>query len=244
MKVYIGPYKYWYGPYQLAKHILFWMDKEDERVDKLGTWLSENKKGEERYLTKFCYWLSNKNARKIKVRIDPWDTWGMDTTLSHIVLPMLKQLKATKHGSPFVDNEDLPPELQMSERETYLMNYGVWNEDKTEATEEEMEAVNKKFFSGWDWVMDQMIYSFEQQFDEEEGRNNYYDPYLPGEEVERMKEHIIGENGEVTEDPNPLFDEKFMRKMGKFNKEKYHAYAAKKQLGFTLFGKYFQSLWD
>ena len=38
--------------------------------------------------------------QKVSVHIDKWDTWNMDTTLSHIVVPMLKQLKATKHGHP------------------------------------------------------------------------------------------------------------------------------------------------
>lgn len=244
MKVYIGPYKGWVGPYQIAEKILFWMDKDDDRVDRFGQWLASNKNGDESYLTKFCLWLEKKNKRKIKVRIDPYDTWGMDSTLSYIVLPMLKQLKATKHGSPFVDKEDLPPELQMTERETYYMNYGVLDENKTEATEEEAEAINKKFFSGWDWVMDQMIWSFEQNMDDEEGRKHYYDPYLPGEEVERFKSHIIDEDGNVTEEPEPLFSDELCRRMGKFNVEKHKAYAARKQLGFTLFGKYFQALWD
>jgi len=38
--------------------------------------------------------------QKVKVRVDKWDTWSMDHTLSHIVLPMLVQLKATNHGYP------------------------------------------------------------------------------------------------------------------------------------------------
>ena len=36
MKVYIGPYKNWFGPYQLAEKVLFWLDSQDERVHKLG----------------------------------------------------------------------------------------------------------------------------------------------------------------------------------------------------------------
>ena len=42
----------------------------------------------------------------VDVQIDPWDTWNMDVTLAHIVVPMLKQLKKTKHGYP----SDLPNE--------------------------------------------------------------------------------------------------------------------------------------
>jgi len=33
MKVYIGPYKDWFGPYQLAEKLMFWVPKEkDEYV--------------------------------------------------------------------------------------------------------------------------------------------------------------------------------------------------------------------
>ena len=48
----------------------------------------------------------------VEVHIDRWDTWSMDYTLAHIVLPMLRQLKETKHGSPEVDDADVPEELR------------------------------------------------------------------------------------------------------------------------------------
>ena len=58
----------------------------------------------------FNNWLYDKTGmapeQYVDVQIDPWDTWNMDTTLAHIVVPMLKQLKATKHGYP----SDLPNE--------------------------------------------------------------------------------------------------------------------------------------
>lgn len=42
----------------------------------------------------------DRRTQKIDVRIDKCDTWSMDHTLAHIVLPMLVQLKATNHGYP------------------------------------------------------------------------------------------------------------------------------------------------
>ena len=46
-------------------------------------------------------WLwFDRRTQQVKVRIDKWDTWSMDHTLAHIVLPMLVQLKATNHGYP------------------------------------------------------------------------------------------------------------------------------------------------
>ena len=58
----------------------------------------------------FNNWLYKQTGlapeQHVDVQIDPWDTWNMDTTLAHIVVPMLKQLKANKHGHP----SDLPNE--------------------------------------------------------------------------------------------------------------------------------------
>ena len=45
-------------------------------------------------------WFGYSPQQSIKVKIDKWDTWSMDHTLSHIILPMLIQLKATQHGHP------------------------------------------------------------------------------------------------------------------------------------------------
>jgi hypothetical protein len=61
-------------------------------------------------------WL-DRRTQKVKVHIDKWDTWSMDSTLAPIILPMLVQLKATKHGAPNVDNADVPKELRMSKKD-------------------------------------------------------------------------------------------------------------------------------
>ena len=47
----------------------------------------------------------NGNPRTEKIHIDPWDTWSMDYTLALIILPMLNQLKESKHGAP----SSMPP---------------------------------------------------------------------------------------------------------------------------------------
>ena len=165
--------------------------------------------------------------RKISVRIDREDTWSMDHTLAYIILPMLKQLKATKHGSPYVEPEDVPEHMRLTERETAVFDHGSY--DKTlNATDEEIEAASDKFHAQWIWVLDQMIWSFEQEIDEEGDYKNYYDLYEPGEIVEG----------------NGFLNKEEQLKMGKFNTEKHKAFNERKQLGFTLFGKYYQSLWD
>jgi len=90
-------------------------------------------------------WLYNafgcRNDPKVSVRIDPWDTWSMDSTLAHIVVPMLEQLRATTHGGPFVDYDDRPANLigTVPDRE---------NGD-----------VDEFHFDAWDWVMGEMLFA-------------------------------------------------------------------------------------
>jgi hypothetical protein len=154
VKVYIGPYCNWIGPYQIAEKILFWMDKdEDERVHNFGEWLSDT------WVGNFCDWVHSKKNRKVKVRIDKYDTWNMDHTLALIILPMLKQLRDTKHGSPSVDDEDVPEHLRsnpnrikMSEDDIHKVE--SWDADDT-------------IHDRWNWVMDEMIYAFEMELDED-----------------------------------------------------------------------------
>ena len=98
-------------------------------------------------------WLFEKfgitNEPKVSVKIDKWDTWSMDNTLAHIIVPMLKQLKETKHGSPYVYPEDVPSELRPTKKEltAYTKNGDT----------------DSKFFERWDWVMDEMIFAFESK---------------------------------------------------------------------------------
>lgn len=94
-------------------------------------------------------------GRQISVRIDHWDTWSMDDTLAHIILPMLKQLKATKHGSPIVDDEDVPhlPKRQWSSNES--AQYDMF------ASEEQDQLFWSQYETRWNWIMDEMIWTFE-----------------------------------------------------------------------------------
>lgn len=229
MKVYIGPHTDWWHSqvfhnYMNKKYNHDW-DRATTPFEKLLDKL------EDALDTVYYYTVNQifkRMKRKIKVKIHNYDTWGMDNTLAYIILPMLKQLKATKHGSPYVDQKDLPKHLRLTKREMKINEEGYYNKELN-ASEEEIQAVSEKFHSQWVWVLDQMIWSFEQETGEDEDYKNYYDPYLPGE---------------IVEEDDHLFDKKFRMKMGKFNYDKYKEYQERKQLGFTFFGKYYQSLWD
>lgn len=78
------------------------------------------------------------------VKIDRHDTWSMDYTLAPIILPMLMQLKDTKHGAPFVDDEDVPESIQSINAEP---KENEWD-------------VDSNHFKRWDHVLDEMIFAF------------------------------------------------------------------------------------
>lgn len=92
----------------------------------------------------------DKREQKVKVQIDPWDTWSIDHTLAPIILPMLIQLKKEKHGAPQVDYKDVPKELRPSKKEIDSYNKGT-----------SCPSTDKNYFVRWDWVMDEMIYAFD-----------------------------------------------------------------------------------
>lgn len=215
MKVSIGNYPDWIGPYQIADAVFFWLDKwpSDELEqrwdyqlhDKFGKWLADS------WVNDFCHWLYGKNKRKVEIRIDQYDTWSMDHTLSLIVVPMLKQLREAKHGYPLADPEDAP-------------HIGVGETDPNDLSDSLAD-------DRWNWILGEMIWAHEQIIDEYSDRN-YYNPYEKDE------------TPEVSEGLQPFITAKDILEMGKFDREKFDAYEARIKNGLRLFGKYYRSLWD
>ena len=148
--------------------------------------------------------LLDKREQKIKVRIDRWDTWSMDHTLAPIILPMLKQLKAEKHGAPFVDLKDVPKELHGK---------------KLTKKQKDQGEVDDKHFERWDWIMDEMIWAFEQK-NRDNWEEDYYGPWHD------FDGSISGGRFEWTDDEGRR---KHQERMSN---------------GFRLFGKYYENLWD
>lgn len=113
MKVYIGPYKSWYGPYQLCENFLFFLPKEWQRSIA------------ERIPSRPFEWIHGFRKRKIKINLDDYDAWNVDDTLSLIIHPLLLRLKEDKHGAPHVDLEDVPKELR-GEGDTLFFQRWDW----------------------------------------------------------------------------------------------------------------------
>ena len=153
-------------------------------------------------------------TRKVRVRVDSYDTWGVDSTLAPIILPLLRQLKTTKHGSPLVDDADVPDDLKSTSAEPL--------------TDEQvnMGYTDNNWHKRWDWVMNEMIWAFEQLNDEnaESQFHSDIDPTKPSDA------------------PDISFEESMRRRA--FDQDGYTAWQQRKTRGLTLFGKYFEGLWD
>jgi hypothetical protein len=141
MKVYISKYRdHWISPYTILEKVFFWreIDYDEPKIDKWSDRLRPLCEGVRNILDRI-------HPRITYVKIDKWDVWGMDTTLAHIILPMLKQLDKVKHGAPIVDDEDVPEELKSTSAPP---KESVWDADANH-------------FKRWDWVLNEMIWSFE-----------------------------------------------------------------------------------
>jgi hypothetical protein len=123
---------------------------------------------------------------------------------------MLKQLKDTKHGAPWTDDEDVPEELRST---SVPPKENEWDTDENH-------------FKRWDWILDEMIFSFESKLDD-----SWEDQfYSRNDDFGFLKL----ENG-MTE---------MVGSRGDFDMEGRKAYQKRISNGFRLFGKYYESLWD
>ena len=223
MKIYRNNYRHhWISPYTILKAVCFW-EKDDDvfyNYEKLPNHKYE--KWTDR-LVPICgviqKFLDFVHPEIKYVKIDRWDTWSMDSTLADIILPMLKQLKETKHGSPFVDDEDVPDELKSTSAPPKENEYGT----------------DDNHLKRWDYVLDEMIFAFECKVDD-----SWEDKFCSGGFDKKTVACQWDETGKATmyewlDGPNHTYkcDYEGMKEVQK-----------RISNGFRLFGRYFESLWD
>lgn len=220
MKVYISNYRdHWISPYAILEKIFFWREIDyDEPIiekwaDRFGPICDAIKR-----------FLDFVRPRVVDVKIDYWDTWSMDSTLAPIILPMLKQLRDTKHGSPMVDIADVPEYMRTTTTEDYDSQkvFDFYNEDVPEGYD-----IHKR----WDWVLNEMIFAFEHIIDdswEEAFRTGEIDMvFVPQPDNPKLSTMEQGPNHTYKCDYDGL--QKVYDRIDN---------------GLRLFGKYFRHLWD
>jgi len=161
MRVYISPYRdHWVSPYTIIKTVCFWRviprdDDEESWAD--DPWVEKWANRLQPFCEKLRDFLDWVHPPVRYVKIDRYDTWSMDHTLAHIIVPMLKQLRDTAHGSPATDLEDVPEHLHPKVPPSAANNY-------------DDETVHDR----WKWVMGEMIWAFEQELQDDD-TSQFYD---------------------------------------------------------------------
>jgi hypothetical protein len=238
MKVYISKYRdHWISPYTMLDYAFFWTDwskcarkKGIPTLEEATTLYIERPDWCDRWADRLnpislaIQWVLDRVHPKIDyIKIDYWDTWSMDHTLSPIILPMLKQLKEKKHGAPFVDDEDVPDELKSTSAPA---KENDWDTDDNH-------------FARWDWAMSEMIFAFECKTDD-----SWQDAFRSGV-ANYITVPVDADGNEV-----PKGEHKYYQlKDGpghtyQCDYEGMKVVEARIQNGFRLFGKYYQALWD
>ena len=222
MKVYLSKYRsHWISPYTILEKAFFWreIDYDEPIIEKLSNIL-------EPICIAWMKFLDFIHPRIEYVKIDPWDVWNMDHTLSPIILPMLKRLREVKHGSGFVDMEDVPEHLRATTTDEWdsQHTFDFYNEDVPKEGVADIHA-------RWNWVLDEMIFAFEHLVDdtwEEKFSSGTIDTvFVPCEDNPKLNRMEHGPNHTYVCDYDGL-------------RKEYDRI----DNGLRLFGKYYRNLWD
>ena len=226
MKVKIGKYRSDLIPihnlgrqYEMWRSDSFYLDEEDYKwYDKIILGFFDKL---EVLFRPINHW-NQRRPRKVKVHVDYYDVWAMDHTLGILIAPMLKTLQKRQHGMPHVDNEDVPEELRFDP---------VNAEDWTEETD-------KMHQDRWDWVLNEMIWTFEQY-----AMNDDDDQFVHNvDQLEIIWTSVPDMPGANTMDLNHQKDPN--RPAYWVDEEGRKAHHERKKNGLRLFAKYYDSLWD
>ena len=226
MKIYISNYRYhWISPYTIIEYVFFWTDwskcgrnkgviADKDYVDH-PKWVDRWADRIQPISTAIRVVLDFIHPPIKYVKIDRWDTWSMDHTLAHIILPMLKQLDKEKHGAPYTNDEDVPEYLRSHMAQP---KENEWDTDSLH-------------FMRWDWIIAEMIWAFEQELkDDDEAQFFDHSAY---EKADGKTNHDTWFK-DMTEGKSKL----------KVDNDGLKIHQERKKNGFRLFGKYYQNLWD
>lgn len=216
MKIWTSKYRnHWVSPYKIAEIICFWRE-----IDYDEPWVKRFNKIAGPVCQGWQWFLDRIHPRVEYVKIDHWDTWSMDHTLATVILPMLKQLKATKHGSAVVDDEDVPVHLQSA-----AYKRAKKKPNRSASTRSDIHAIDSgnddTIHERWDWVLSEEIWAFEQMMDDQKGEDQFFDHSL-SRGLPWEADHV-----------SSTVDWEGLR-----------AHQARMQNGFRLFGKYYLAHWD
>jgi hypothetical protein len=220
MKVYLGPYRYrWiskvHDRWMDKKYAETWWDMDESKYSWMDKFTYKLERVFQTIYNKTINLYLDKAQRKVKIHVDGYDVWGADHTIAMLVHPLLLKLKENKHGATLVDDEDVPEHLRSTAAPP---KKDEWD-------------IDDNHFKRWDWVLDEMIWAFEQCAKEDTGDDQFYS----GEVDWKFEKEEDSNYSRMTYGPNHTF---------KVDEEGKKAHYERIKNGHRLFGKYYFSLWD
>jgi hypothetical protein len=165
---------------------------------------------------------SKSRPRKVKIHVDNYDVWSADHTLALIIHPVLLKLKFGHHGSPSVDDEDVPDHLK-----------------STSAPPKENEwDTDDNYNARWAWVLDEMIWAFEQHTYDDCNDHQFHHNT---DQLEMLSVSTLDGKGKSLSFNHQKDPSKPPYWVDKEGKKAHHERIVN---GRRLFAKYYQALWD
>lgn len=156
MKVKIKPYANYYGTYQIVEPVLKFFKFNEDTIDAVANYCANTRLGE--YYNHIAGKIMEYNENnRYKIVIDDYDTYNVDLTLAHIIVPLLKRFKEKTNGAPFVPFELRPDHLIPKD------------------TQVEPGFQDEFYFEAWDYALDEMIFAFNSKLE------NWEDQFYSGE---------------------------------------------------------------
>jgi hypothetical protein len=218
MLAYIGGYRRHISYYKAVKSLRK-LGVSDETCEKIIDRIGNS------WVQKIFDWrnekLSNPTRRAI-VKIDGHDLWSLDFTLALIIHPCLVKFKDSGCGVPQVDNEDVPPELNV-------------DFDPNKYDGDDWKPTMDKMIKRWHYVIDEMIWAFGTHVKSNIGKDESDKFYTGNIDLSVQPKEGESELFTIVEGPNHTH---------KVDREGLKAYELRKQNGYRLFGKYYQALWN
>lgn len=228
MKIYISkPRNHWISPYTIIDYLFFWTDWS--KCGRTKNFIPDTEYIPQPNWVKKVVPYLNPISEIIKsilnfvhpeinyVKVDYWDSWCFESTLSPIILLLLKQLKENKHGHGWIADVDVPEEIRStaSGARDGLTNEHDWDNHSA---------------ARYDYVLDEMIFAFsclvddswEKEFESGEIDHTWFN-------VENSIYKQLGQG------PNHTY---------KCDYEGKRVVEKRIDNGLRLFGTYFRTLWD
>jgi len=232
MKATIGKYPHWFTTQRVEHAYLEWRhkkpawdvdDREHTTLDKVVLKLLD---GWQTVLYYTVNQIQSRRQQKVRVHVDNWDVWNAYHSLSYVILPILERLRDEKQGAPFVDDEDVPDTLRPTKKQKKQL--------------EKTGEVDDKHFERWNYVLDAMIWSFQEIAEGKPGEEQFYTG-----EMDIVWTPVDAKGNEVSEEDRKYYRmDRGENDTHEVDWEGLQAYEDRIDYGLRMFGKYFRGLWN